>query len=245
MIEKSPKDSLFPPTAPRWAEARVQELAGANRRDIAVLFTFEFDGLYKNGGIGTYYRQLARALQGAGWFIILVNLGRRNGAEDPSGLNIDFLAHVEDFAEDIRWMDWVPVDPENAESNHWLTMSHRCLGYLLALLDLFPGQRLYAEFHEMCGIGYAAAKASESGLLGPDCVVGMTMHSGHEWIYEANKAVAAQGNEYFLKVSTHEEHSFAAADLPMFPSDSLHDIVKSFGWRLEKAKKLPYLVPKV
>lgn len=219
------------------------ELLEGLGKDICLLFSTEFDGLYRNGGIGTFYRQLAQALRQRGWFVVLVNLGPATAHTEPGRVDLDSILHAREYVDHIEPDIATQSLLESVRRDLWATASLKCLAYTRAAMRLFRGQKIYAEFHEMCGIGYATAKASESGLLGPDCVVGVTMHSGHEWIYEANRAITTQKNGYFLRVSTQEEHSFAAADLAMFPSDSLHAIVESFGWRLDHARKLPYLVP--
>ena len=228
---------------PRFASPSSVELLAGLGKDICLLFSMEYGGLYKNGGIGTFYRQVAQALRDRGWYVVFINLGTQPATTEPSLVDLDLILNAQDFAAQIELDTTTKSLLDNMPYDHWGATSLRCLAYTRAATHLFKGQKIYAEFHEMCGIGYATAKASESGLLGPECIVGVTMHSGHEWIYEANKALTTQLNSYFLGVSTLEEHSFAAADLPMFPSDSLHAIVDSFGWRLENARKLPYLVP--
>jgi hypothetical protein len=232
-LEESP--SFSPPVA-------VELLAGLGRH-IGLLFSTEFNGLYKNGGIGTFYRQIARALREKGWFVVLINLGPLAQPVEPATIDLDAVLHARNFPDHIEPDPVTHSLLEGVRHDLWATVSLQCLAYTRAAIRLFQGQKVYAEFHEMCGIGYDTAKASEAGLLGPDCVVGVTMHSGHEWIYEANQAITTQPNGYFLNVCNLEEHSFASADLAMFPSDSLHAIVESLGWRLDRARKLPYLVP--
>jgi hypothetical protein len=221
------------------------ELLEGLGKDICLLFSTEFDGLYKNGGIGTFYRQLARGLREHGWYVILINLGHNNESARPAQIDLDAILQSGNFDGEIVADSATNALLQSCLSKLWETLRIKCLAYCQATVRLFPGQRVYAEFHEMLGVGYATVKASEAGLLGPDFVAGVTMHSGNEWVYEANKALISQGNDWFINLITAEEHSFTAADLAMFPSESLHEIVGSYGWRLERAKKLPYLVPTV
>jgi len=244
---------------PSFSPAVAVELLAALGKNISLLFSTEFGGLYKTGGIGTFYQQLARGLRQGGWYVVFVDLSSQlwnrsvsvenkdahTADVEPSQLGVDSVLCSSAFHEEIA------IDPttrallEACSAKHWETLRIKCLAYCQATVRLFPCHRVYAEFHEMLGVGYQTVKASEAGLLGPDFAAGVTMHSGNEWVYEANKALICQGNDWFMNLISAEEHSFAAADLAMFPSDSLHDIVKSYGWRLERAQRLPYLIPVV
>ncbi len=230
---------------PRFKHAMATELLAATGKQICLLFSMEFDGLYKNGGIGTYYRQVARAFRERGWYVVLMDLGFPARCDDPVSIDLDAVISAHNFEQQVD------CDTDTAAlirrvQNHWpRKISLMCLAYTRAVLGLFPGQNVYAEFPEIYAVGYDTAKASESGSLGPKCIIGVTMHSGHEWMFEINKALTTELNDFFLDISTREENSFAAADLAMFPSESLHGIVDSFSWRLRDAIKLPYLVPEV
>jgi hypothetical protein len=212
---------------------------------MALLFSTEFDGLYKNGGIGTYYRRLARALREQAWYVVLINLGPETCTKLPGELDVDAILDLQEFDQDVESDNVTNLLLAECGDDFWRSTSLKCLSYVRACTNSFPGHLVYAEFHEMFGVGYDSAKASESGALGPNCIVGVTMHSGHEWIFESNRSAVSQGNKEFLNIASKEEQSFAAADLPMFPSDSLRKAVVTFGWRLDSAKKLPYLIPEI
>ncbi len=241
-----PKRSSFEEDlVPRFSHKTAIDLLGGVGKPVCLLFSTEFDGLYKNGGIGTYYRQIAKNFRRQGWYVVLVNLGPPASCQVPATLDADTILNAHHFLDHLECDHDTKSMLEHKQADWAVETSLKCFAYVRAAVRLFPDQKIYAEFPEMFAPGYETAKASESGLLGKNCIVGVTMHSGHEWIFEANKAILAQNNSYFLNVSTREEQSFAAADLPMFPSDSLHEITKSFGWRLGKAQKLPYFVPEV
>jgi len=240
-----PRPSRIFEEGPCFSPPVAVELLEGLGKDICLLFSTEFDGLYKNGGIGTFYRQLARGLRAQGWYVILINLGRNSAGVRSEQIDLDAIVNAENFGEEVVADSTTDALLQSCLPSVWRTWSAKCLAYCQATVRLFPGQRVYAEFHEMLGVGYATVKASEAGLLGPDFVAGVTMHSGNEWVYEANKALTSQGNDWFINLITAEEQSFNAADVAMFPSESLYEIVSSYGWRLERAKKLPYLVPTV
>lgn len=244
---------------PNFSPPVAVELLAALGKNISLLFSTEFGSLYKNGGIGTFYQQLARGLRKGGWYVVFVDLSHQlwNRAAsvenkdthpayvEPSQIGVDSVLCSSAFHEEIAIDTTTRALLEACSARYWETLRVKCLAYCQATVRLFPHHRVYAEFHEMQGVGYLTVKASEAGLLGPNFVAGVTMHSGNEWVHEANKALACQRNDWFMDLISAEEHSFAAADLAMFPSDSLHDIVKAYGWRLEHAQKLPYLIPVV
>lgn len=230
---------------PRFDSSTADALERARGRDIALFPATEFEGIWRNGGIGTYYRELNRVLRGKGWFTILFNLhaGENVPAEAAEGLGLDHIFNIAGFDSFLR-LD--PVREQMLQSGKgafFKLQGLKCLFLIEALAEMFPAQRIYAEFQEMGGPGYHSAKAKEAGLLPREVVVAVTMHSGYEWIYDANGALASQDNAHFLAAAVHEEQTFRSADLAMYPAESLHGIVKSYGWRTGRAARLPYPVP--
>src|SRR5262249_4108125 len=49
-----------------------QQLQDMRPGKVAVLVTNEYEGIFRNGGIGTYYRQLSEALAAGGWRVLLL-----------------------------------------------------------------------------------------------------------------------------------------------------------------------------
>lgn len=227
----------------RFKAAIEASLEPARDRNIALLLSSEYEGIYRNGGIGTYYREISRLFRQRGWFTILLNLSPRPIGGLPPLSHLDRVFHGQDLAELLELSKANALLLSGSETSFLNLFGTRSLLFIQAVANTFPGQKIYAEFHEMCGPGYHAAKARESGWLDPNVVVAVTMHSGHEWIYEANDAILSQDNQSFLNASSREEDSFRSADLAMFPSDSLHHIVDTYGWRTRHAARLPYSIP--
>jgi hypothetical protein len=228
----------------RFKPAGAASLEAARGKKIALLLSMEFEGLYRNGGIGTYYRELSQIFHQRGWFTVLLNLSHYPTPEAMPPLpGLDCVFQVAEFEKFMELNQANRRLLECSQHSNLDRIGTQSLLFIQAVANTFPGQNIYAEFHEMCGPGYHAAKARESGWLAPDVVVGVTMHSGHEWIFEANDAILSQDSTDFLNVAAREEDSFRSADLAMFPSESLHQIVGSYGWRTEHAAKLPYSIP--
>lgn len=230
---------------PRFEPSAANALERARGRDIALFPATEFEGIWRNGGIGTYYRELNRVLRDHGWFTIFFNL-HAGGSPPPEAageLGLDHIFNIGGFDSFLR-LDAVREQMlQSCEGDFSKLQGLKCLFLIEALAEMFPAQRIYAEFQEMGGPGYHATKAQEAGLLPRQVVVAVTMHSGVEWIYDANGALASQDNAHFLAAAVHEEHTFLSADLAMYPAESLHGIVKSYGWRTGRAVRLPYQVP--
>jgi hypothetical protein len=220
-------------------------LEPARGRDVALLISSEYEGLYKNGGIGTYFREANRVLCGGGWFTILVNLNEVKASKEQAashGLNAIF-----NFIEVEQALHLNPVHQlllDSSRSSFYAYRAMVCLLLIEAVARALQGQRVYAEFHDFGGVGYLAAKAKESGFLGPEVVVAVTTHGPQEWVDEASGALIGRPGGSFGREAAREEHSFQYADLAMFPSDSLHQIVGSYGWRTGHAIKIPYVIPR-
>ncbi len=240
---------IFDPATParrgiRFKASVEASLEPARGKSIALLLTTEYEGIYRNGGIGTYYLELSRQLHQRGWFTILLSLSHLPVPDEPLTLpGLDRIFHASQLEEFLELNHANSQLLAGAAGSYFDNFGIRALLFIQAMACMFPGQRVYAEFHEMCGLGYHAAKAKESGWLDPEVVVAVTMHSGHEWVYEANDALLSQENAHFFAAATREEESFRSAQVAMFPSDSLHEIVESYGWRTAHAAKLPYIIP--
>lgn len=223
----------------------VASLEPARGRDVALLISSEYEGLYKNGGIGTYFRETNRVLHGGGWFTVLVNLNEVGAAkEQAASLGLNAIFNLIDLEDDLR-LD--PVHQALIDSSRRSFHGYRataCLLIIGAVARAFPEQRVYAEFPDYGGVGYLAAKAKESGLLGPEVVVAVTTHGPQEWVDEASGALIGRPGDWFGREAAREEHCLQCADLAMFPSDSLHQIVGSYGWRTGHAIKIPYVIPR-
>jgi glycosyltransferase involved in cell wall biosynthesis len=211
---------------------------------LGVLLSTEYEGLGRNGGVGTYYRELASALSSAGWTTLLVLLGGflRDDHHVPPA-SVDGIIDLTQVGEllDLQPVHRAMLQGTKSDPNQTTGLS--CLFLLQALQAHYPRCHIYAEFHEMFGFGYLSAKARRAGVLGGRVSIGVTMHSGHEWIYDANRAILDQPNQPFLRIAAREEQSFFDATLPMYPSDSLHGIVRSYGWRTSRAVRIPYFIP--
>ena len=211
---------------------------------IAVLVTMEFEGLSLNGGVGTYYREIARQLNRSGWTVILAAVGGQlAGLRDSSIPGLSAMFDVMRCEEFLHLRDVHRALLQSCGSDGLAQLGLKCLFFLQAIEQQFRRARIFAEFHDMYGFGYQAAKARQAGLLGENIAVAVTMHSGHEWIFHANQSIFDYKAADFIRIAAREEQSFASATLPMFPSDSLRSHVEEYGWDLSRARKIPYFVP--
>jgi hypothetical protein len=73
------------------------------------------------------------------------------------------------------------------------------------------------------------------------------MHSGHEWVHEANEKYTNERSnlESLWKVYNFEQISFEEADLAFFPSYTLKSKVDTYGWHTDNAAHLPNYIPMV
>ena len=218
------------------------ERGGLDR--LAVLLTMEFEGIGHNGGVGTYYRELGARLSASGWSAILVIInGFLRVKQPPEAMGVASIIDLSDITNLLILSPLHHLMRAEAQSDPNRCKGLDCLFLLQALEARYPASRIFAEFHEMFGYGYLTVKSRQSGFLGNNISIGVTMHSGHEWIYDANRALISQNSREFLLISAREEQSFRDASLAMYPSDSLYEIVKGFGWQTEGAKRIPYFIP--
>lgn len=210
---------------------------------IALLVSSEYEGYYKNGGIGTYYRALSQQLFEDGWHVILLLCATEEHFQGKS--KVSFLNQVFSVAECDQILSLQPIHRailDEARSSYYEYQSFNILFFTQALTACCTNAKVYIEFPEMCGFGYRTIQARRVGLL-PKCVTSVTLHSGHEWVYEANERFNVTYAHNFWQICHYEQNSFENADLSFHPSNFILSKVKSYGWNVNNAIRLPYFIP--
>ncbi len=230
-------------------QSEVQKtLSQSASEKVAVLATSEYEGIFKNGGVGTYYRNLAKKLFKQGWSVILILCDHEKMLIDPS--NYPELQNIF-LTSEIRSSLELPSNHLSLLSpvrgNWYDYQSYCCFFFVQAIFNQFPNSKVYVEFPEMSGLGYRTIQAKRAGCLMDNCQIGVTMHSGHEWVHEANeKYTHVRSNlENLWVVYNFEQISFEEADLAFFPSYTLKSKVETYGWRNNNATHLPNYVPMI
>ncbi|WP_164929500.1 glycosyltransferase [Gloeobacter violaceus] len=248
-VHSLPDDLHRPPGknfSVRFRHNIVQLLGDPQASKVAVLVTSEYEGIFKNGGIGTYYKVLSEMLAAEGWYVILVLCFTEKhfvGTSDLVAVKHIFSA---DALEQV-----VRLQPMHHEILHDLRYNETdrqgfgCLLLLQAVIAHFQGAVVYVEFPEMLGFGFYTVQAKRAGLLGPNCIVAITLHSGCEWLYEAQDKHLEENIDWFWSVCCREQVSFEQADLAFFPSQFLKMKLESYGWMVERAVHMPNFVPVV
>ena len=214
--------------------------------NIALLVTPEYEGIFKNGGIGTYYATLGRNLAHRGRSVVLLLC---QTADLFEGRSLPHINHVFSTADAEASLDLAPVHTailSQFQPWQWVESdSYRALLFAQALSDRYPQAQLYIEFPDLCGLGYRTIQAKRAGLLGKNCAVAVTLHSGQEWLNEAHERFTLEHSNWFRTVYEYEQYAFENADMPFFLSDFLKAKVESYGWKTDRALHLPYGFPLV
>jgi O-antigen biosynthesis protein len=216
----------------------------ANPSKVAILATSEYEGIFKNGGIGTHYKTLSDQLAQDGWFVILLLCQTLMPFGGKSTLLV--IQHIFANHEAPQVLNLQPVHLaalDGMEHSYIDHQSYSCFLFIQAIARHFSTAQIYVEFHEMNGIGYHTIQAKRSRLLGDRCVTAVTLHSGNEWVYEANEWFAELYSEPFKQLCEYERYTFENADLAFFPSHYLKARVQSYGWKTDHAKHMPYFIP--
>jgi O-antigen biosynthesis protein len=214
-------------------------------KQVAVLVTSEYEGIGKNGGIGTYYTTLSQKLASEGWYIILVLCRSEKKLYGKSEIAV--LKHIfsTDEVEEVLQLQQIHKSTlSKFKKDDWFNYeSFRSLVFVQAIVSAYKNARVYVEFAELFGFGYHTVMAKQAGLLGNNCVTAVTMHSGHDWISEAHGKYIIDNSDWFRTACHYEQMSFEMADLPLFLSYFLKDKVDNYGWKTSHAIHLPYCFP--
>jgi len=212
---------------------------------VALLVTSEYEGIFRNGGIGTYYRTLSERLAEEDFYVILLLCQSQETFSGES--TIPVLNHIFSTRE---CQDILALQPTHLavlsqlQKWEWVEYENYCaLFFAQAIATTFPDAYLYIEFPEMLGLGYRTVQAKRSGALGANCVVAVTLHSGQEWLQEAQARYTQSASQWFWQTSHYEQYSFEHADLAFFLSHFLKKKVEGYGWKTDHALHLPYCFP--
>ena len=212
---------------------------------VALLVTSEYEGIFRNGGIGTYYRTLSERLAEEDFYVILLLCQSQETFSGES--TIPVLNHIFSTRE---CQDVLALQPTHLamllqlQEWKWVEYENYCaLFFAQAIATTFPDAYLYIEFPEMLGLGYRTVQAKRSGTLGTNCVVAVTLHSGQEWLQEAQARYTQSASQWFWQTSHYEQYSFEHADLAFFLSHFLKKKVEGYGWKTDHALHLPYCFP--
>jgi glycosyltransferase involved in cell wall biosynthesis len=209
---------------------------------VALLVTPEYEGIFRNGGIGTYYRTLSEKLAAAGFHIILILCQSKEtfaGQTTIQALNHIFSSH--ECKEVLALSSTHLAILTQLNDRNAIDYENYCaLFFAQAIATTFPDAYIYIEFPEMMGLGYRTVQAKRSGILRQNCVVAVTLHSGQEWLQEAHAQYAQYNPQWFWQTSHYEQYSFEQADLAFFLSHFLKEKVGQYGWQTDHALHLPY-----
>jgi glycosyltransferase involved in cell wall biosynthesis len=237
------KQFRFPP---KQAAAIHSKLDSVKR--LHILVSMEFDGLFKNGGIGTYFRQLARELNSEGETVIgIVVSAERKWSLGKSPLPEFRFMLVSDDAQMVRR----PTLAErffNAVGSlqNWSQWQSTQVFALIAALrnELGEDVDIVVEAHEMGGIGYLTTQASQTGILGNNFVTIIGSHSSEEWIRYSNRDFKRLSYDWGDAIQMEAERiSLEDADVTFSPSNFLLDRLDSFGWDTSNAHVMRYPIP--
>ncbi|MEH2283909.1 MAG: glycosyltransferase [Nostoc sp.] len=209
---------------------------------IALLVTTEYEGIFRNGGIGTYYRTLSERLAAEDFYVVLLLC--QSQVKFGGESTIPALKHIFSTSE---CMDVLELQPTHLailsqlQDGEWVDYDSYCaLFFAQAIATTFSNVYTYIEFPEMLGLGYRTVQAKRSRVLGENCVVAVTLHSGQEWLQEAHARYTHSHPDWFWQTSHYEQYSFEQADLAFFLSHFLKEKVEKYGWKTSHALHLPY-----
>ena len=147
--------------------AYLRRLQQTQPSKVAVLVTNEFEGIFRNGGIGTYYRRLAEQLTAEGWHVLLLLTWTEEGFGGESELPA--VKHIFSTFEIEQVLNLQPVHLRMLSvrtQNTYTYQSVCCFFFTQAILNCFPASHVYIEFPDIMGMGYHSIHAKQAGFLG-------------------------------------------------------------------------------
>ena len=223
----------------------ILERLSATAEQIAILVTPEYEGIFKNGGIGTYYATLSQKLTQSGWYVILLLCQTEQYFYGNSSLtSVNHIFSVNEVNQVLHLQPTHQAILSGLPDWDWLEReSFSSLFFTQAVISAFGDIPIYVEFPDMCGLGYRTIQAKRAGFLDRHCITAVTLHSTHEWIYEVNEKYPIGEERWLRQVNAYEQYSFEHADLAFFLSHFLKEKIEHYGWKTRHAIHLPYCFP--
>jgi glycosyltransferase involved in cell wall biosynthesis len=211
---------------------------------VALLISKEYEEISINDGISSYYADLSQKLHQNGWYVILLVCSSQDKFGGKS--NIESLQHIFSICEIEQVLVLQPIHSailDHVKYDEVDYTSYCCLFFTQAVVNAFQGSLIYVEFPEQSGVGYRTIQAKQSRILPSNCITAVTLHSSHEWLFEANKRYVENNSSLFWQIYYYEQYSFENADLAFFSSYYLKSRVESYGWKTDHAMYLPSFIP--
>ena len=211
-----------------------------------MLVTNEYEGLFRNGGIGTYYRKLSEQLTAEGWHVLLLltwTEKRYAGESEFPAVKHIFSASELDDVLNLQPVHFRALAVKGQDEHAYQSMC--CLMFTQAALNCFADRPVYIEFPDVMGMGYHTIHAKRAGLLGPNCITAVTMHGCHEWSRRSEKHVHDYPAGWLWQATYYDSFGFENADLGLYPWHFLRGKVESYGWNTSRAVHMPYFVPRL
>lgn len=204
------------------------------RRDRVCLVTAEFNGLFKNGGIGTANTGLALALAEAGFQVTVAFVGVNSGKQSSSDNSIPELQ-----GKYLRLgvkLDYVPNDPLVPQAFEDSRKVSYCV-YLYLKRHSFD----VVYFNDCGGQGYYTQLAKHTGALSPAPQIYVVAHGPQEWVHDLNSIAWERSS---VATAFLERRSVELADMLISPSHYLREWMADHGWTMPpKVRIVPNIVP--
>jgi O-antigen biosynthesis protein len=193
------------------------------RQPSVCIVTGDIVGPIRNGGIGTSYYALARALARAGQHVTILYAYGSQSEQEPIDHWVDVYAGY--------GIEFVPVpvaDGPELRGSHAVKASYNVYRWL-------RGREFdVVHFHEWRGVGFYSLLARGQGLCLQRSLVCVAVHSPSLWHKEGMHEPLAGVDD--LEIDFMERESAARADVVWFPSRHMLQWVTDHGWRLPRRR---------
>jgi glycosyltransferase involved in cell wall biosynthesis len=215
----------------RWPslEADIELLGGASRASgpaRVAIASYEFNGIVRNGGIGTACTSLVKALAAEGHEVDLFFTG---WADDPSEEAFErWRAEYARYGARLHWFDFGQLafdyDAPVYSAAHSLALYEQ--------LRSRDAERPYDAIHfvESVGHGFYSLMAKRQGLAFERATTVVGVHSPRRWMAEAHGELF--DSPEYLADEFLERRSIELADVVVSPSSHMLDWLTAHGVRL-------------
>lgn len=221
--------SELTPSAPE-PDTTTAQVDGATlpRRGKICLVANDFDGIVRNGGIGTYFYLNAILLAKNGWnvHVLYTSLIEDPLAKEaiPDRLNSLGIKFV--FLDDI-------VDPNKEDDfphrGPWFLERSDKVRHALKLLHAEHRFDLI-EFSEWQGMGFRTVQSKRNGQEFLDVDIVVRPHSCSQWVRDGNLQWINWQEE--VRLDYCERYAFENADVQLSPSAYMLEYLRSIGWNV-------------
>ena len=196
------------------------------------LVTHDFAGLIVNGGIGSYYNEIAKLLHDNGWNVIILYYSFNGKIDDFAKKYYNkYGIPIFDAIELCKESDHEKLDEIYMNTYIFFACSHIYHEALQVLMNKYGQKFDLIEFPDWQADAFVPVNMKKNFNLYEQTKIIVKLHSPSEWAFNGMGKLNWTEND--VQIFHMEKYAFENADIQVSPSVHLLDWCRNQGWKVK------------